>query len=86
MNSFWILVKDTAVQMASVAVIAIFVQNIIFTRALGTTASLFIIRKRYSIWQFGLILTVITTPVSYTHLDVYKRQGPGRLRGCRLPV
>ncbi len=61
MNSFWILVKDTAMQMASVAVIAIFVQNIIFTRALGTSASLFIIRKRYSIWQFGLILTVITT-------------------------
>lgn len=61
MNSFWILVKDTAMQVTSVAVVAIFVQNIIFTRALGTSASLFIIRKRYSIWQFGLILTVIAT-------------------------
>ena len=61
MNNFLVLVKDTAMQIASVAVIAIFVQNIIFTRALDTSASLFIIRKRYSVWQFGLILTVITT-------------------------
>ena len=61
MNSFLQLVKDTAMQMGSIAVIAIFVQNIIFTRGLDTSASLFIIRKRYSIWQFGLILTVITT-------------------------
>lgn len=61
MNNFLVLVKDTAMQIASVAVISIFVQNIIFTRALGTSASLFIIRKRYSVWQFGLILTVITT-------------------------
>lgn len=61
MHSFLQTVKDTAMQMASIAVIAVFVQNIIFTRALDTSASLFIIRKRYSIWQFGAILTTITT-------------------------
>ena len=25
---------------------------------------------------------VTLTPVSYTHLDVYKRQEPGRIRKC----
>ena len=27
-------------------------------------------------------ITVAASAVSYTHLDVYKRQGPGCVRGC----
>ena len=39
------------------------------------------VAKTYA-WMFlGLLLTFLTcvAPVSYTHLDVYKRQSPGRM-------
>ena len=32
-------------------------------------------------WAVGSNLTIKPTPVSYTHLDVYKRQIPGSARG-----
>ena len=43
------------------ALIAMFLENTILTRALGTSTSLLIIRKRFSLGLFSLILTVITT-------------------------
>ena len=61
MIEFWKVLQETALRMASVAVFAVFVENILLTRALDTSASLFIIRKRYSRPLFGLILTGIIT-------------------------
>ncbi|MEG2597609.1 MAG: Rnf-Nqr domain containing protein [Oscillospiraceae bacterium] len=61
MNNFGTIVKDIAMESAAISMIAIFVQNIILTRALGTSASLFVIRKKYNIGIFGLIMAIITT-------------------------
>ncbi len=61
MNEFFHILRETAMRMASIAVFAIFVQNILLTRALDTSASLFIIRKQYNRPLFGLILTGIIT-------------------------
>ncbi|MGI5893236.1 MAG: Rnf-Nqr domain containing protein [Candidatus Merdivicinus sp.] len=61
MSDFWEMLRDSIAEMTSIAVVAIFVQNILFTRAMGTSASLFIIRKHYNRLLFGLILTGITT-------------------------
>ena len=43
------------------ALIAMFTENTIFSRALGASTSLWIIRKKYRIFAFGVIMTVITT-------------------------
>ncbi len=61
MNNFWMDLKDVIASCTQIALIAIFAQNIIFTRALGTSASLFVIRKEYKLSFFGLIMAVITT-------------------------
>lgn len=61
MRDFFEVLRATTSEMASIAVVAIFVQNILFTRAMGTSAVLFITRKRYNRLLFGLILTGITT-------------------------
>ena len=61
MNNFWMDVKNIAMASGQIALLAIFAQNIIFTRALGTSASLFVIRKKYNLGIFGLIMAVITT-------------------------
>lgn len=42
-------------------VIAIFLENTILSRALGASTSLWMIRKKYNIFLFGLVMTVITT-------------------------
>ena len=61
MRDFFEVLREVASEMASIAVVAIFVQNILFTRAMGTSAVLFITRKHYNRLLFGLILTGITT-------------------------
>ena len=61
MNNFWMDVKNIAMASGQMPLLAIFAQNIIFTRALGTSASLFVIRKKYNLGIFGLIMAVITT-------------------------
>ena len=43
------------------ALIAMFTENTIFSRALGASTSLWIIRKKYRIFAFGMIMTIITT-------------------------
>ncbi|MDF2568022.1 MAG: putative NADH:ubiquinone oxidoreductase, subunit RnfA, partial [Oscillospiraceae bacterium] len=55
--SFWGFFTDYI----SFALIAIFVENTIFTRALGASTSLLVIRKRFNYFWFGIIITVITT-------------------------
>ncbi len=47
-------------EMASCALIAMFVENTIFTRALGTSSVLLMLRKKFNLFLFGLILTIIT--------------------------
>lgn len=47
--------------MFSVMLIAIFLENSLFSRALGTSTALLIIRKRFDVVVFGLTLTSITT-------------------------
>lgn len=61
MIQFQYVLKNATMEAASIAMIAIFVQNIVFTRALGTSASLFVLRKKYNLGYFSLIMTVITT-------------------------
>lgn len=61
MYSFWLSVKDTAFSCVSIAVTVIFVQNIVFTRALGISASMFVIRKKHDLWLFGITMAVIST-------------------------
>lgn len=41
--------------------IAVFLENIVFTRALGTSTSLLIIKKKYNLLAFGAIIVLITT-------------------------
>ena len=47
-------------EMAIGALIAMFVENTIFTRALGTSSIFLMLRKRFNLFVFGLILTTIT--------------------------
>lgn len=54
-------VLDFFGQMFLYALIAIFLENSIFSRALGASTSLWMIRKKYNLFLFGLVLTVITT-------------------------
>lgn len=61
MSNFWIDLKDIISSSGEIALLAIFAQNIIFTRALGTSASLYVVRKNYSLRFFGLIMAIITT-------------------------
>ncbi len=51
-------------QMFGYALVAIFIENTILSRALGTSTSLWTIRKKYSILLFGAVLTIITTVTS----------------------
>ena len=47
-------------EMAFGTLIAMFAENTIFTRALGTSSILLMLRKKFNLFLFGLILTVIT--------------------------
>lgn len=42
-------------------IVAIFLENTVLSRALGTSTTLWMIRKKYNIFLFGLIMTMITT-------------------------
>ena len=46
---------------ASMALVAIFLENTILTRALGTSTALLIVRKKHNFFLFGVILTIITS-------------------------
>lgn len=61
MHSFGQILQNTITNMMSIAIVAVFVQNILLTRAMGTSAALFVIRKRNNLWLFGGILTGIIT-------------------------
>lgn len=47
-------------EMAACALIAMFVENTVLTRALGTSSVLLMLRKKFNLFLFGVILTIIT--------------------------
>lgn len=55
------LILQTLTRAFSIALTAIFVENIVFTRALGISASLFILRKEHDHHLFCGVLTLIST-------------------------
>ncbi|HIQ58555.1 MAG TPA: hypothetical protein IAB22_03815 [Candidatus Merdivicinus intestinavium] len=61
MYNFWRVFQETAMGMGSIAVAAVFVENILLSRAMGVSATLFIIRKKNNLWLFGAILAGIIT-------------------------
>ena len=60
MQDLWNTVLSFLSEMAICALIAIFVENTIFARALGTSSILLMLRKKFNLFLFGLILTIIT--------------------------
>lgn len=60
MNEFTASVGSFFSDCFSMALLMIFVENMIFTRALGTSTALVVIRKKNNLLVFGLILTIIT--------------------------
>lgn len=44
-----------------ITLVAVFIENIIFTRALGASTTLLIIRRKYNLLSFGAIILLITT-------------------------
>lgn len=61
MNDFLESFLSFGADYSSVALVAIFIENIIFTRALGSSTSLYIIRKKYNLLTFGAIIVLMTT-------------------------
>ncbi|MBR6791036.1 MAG: hypothetical protein IKM31_09245 [Oscillospiraceae bacterium] len=55
------LILETLARSFPIALTAIFVQNIVFTRALGISASLFVMRKEHDHRLFCAVLTLIST-------------------------
>ena len=55
------LIQEVLGRSVSIAMTAIFVENIIFTRALGISASLFVLRKEHDHRLFCMVVTMITT-------------------------
>lgn len=60
MNSFLQAVIDFLGQVVGMALSAIFIENFIFSRALGSSVALVSIRKKNNLLLFGAILTAIT--------------------------
>ncbi len=60
MHDFFNMVGGFFADCLSMALVMIAVENMVFSRALGTSTALVIIRKRNSLPLFGTILTVIT--------------------------
>lgn len=60
MNNFGDMTIQFIGQVVSMALVAIFIENFIFTRALGSSTALVIIRKKNNLVLFSIILTCIT--------------------------
>ena len=66
--------------------LAVFAENVILARALGVTRLLKLVPDhKAQVWDYSLpfllIMALSAPPVSYTHLDVYKRQMEPWLQG-----
>lgn len=61
MNEFFEAVGSFFRDMFSYAVLAMLFENIIFSRAMGSSTALFATRKQFSVWMFGGVMTAIIT-------------------------
>jgi electron transport complex protein RnfA len=64
MNGFFQIASSFLKDMLTFAIIAIFFENTIFSRAIGTSTVLYTVRKKYNVFLFGLIVTIIITASS----------------------
>ena len=64
MNEFVQMTLSFLKEMFTYAVIAIYLENTIFSRAIGTSTALFSVRKQYNVFLFGTIMTLIITASS----------------------
>lgn len=61
MDDFMHMVGTFFRDMFLYSLIAVFLENTIFSRALGSSTALFAVRKKYSIFKFGMTMTAIIT-------------------------
>ena len=59
MADFWDALLSFFRDMRVYTMVAVFLENTIFSRALGTSTALFAVRKKYNVFLFGLIMTII---------------------------
>lgn len=64
MSDFLSLTLSFFKDMLSYSMIAIFLENTIFSRALGSSTCLFVVRKKFNVFLFGLVMTLIITASS----------------------
>lgn len=64
MNEFFDIVGGFFKDMFSYAVLAMLFENVIFSRALGSSTALFATRKQFPVWMFGGVMTAIITASS----------------------
>ena len=60
MNGFFEIVGTFLAECVSASLLMLVVENMIFSRAFGTSTALVIIRKKNSLFLFGTVLTLIT--------------------------
>lgn len=65
MNEFFLSLKDAFLNSTVTALTVIFVENAIFTRALGVSTAFSIVKKKGNLLPFGLVLTWITLASSF---------------------
>ncbi len=71
LNSFF----DILSQFALAMILAIFAENTIFTRALGTSTAMFITKNKSDIFLFGTamsIISVVCSVIAYLTLPIYQ--------------
>ena len=64
MSLFWESVSQFFGDLFTYAMIAVFLENTIFSRALGSSTALFAVRKKFNVILVGLIMTGIITLAS----------------------
>ncbi len=67
---------DILSQFAFAMIVAIFAENTIFTRALGTSTAMYITKNKLSFFLFGIamsIISVVCSILAYITLPIYQR-------------
>lgn len=59
MDGFLNSAADFFRDMLTYSMVAIFLENTLFSRALGTSTSLFVVRKKTNVFMFGFVMTLI---------------------------
>ncbi len=72
--------------MFSYAMIALFLENTVFSRAIGTSTCLFVIRKKYGVFFFGFMMTGIIALSSVLAYFIYPLIGRLSLSQYVIPA